>query len=151
MFIVTALFILSFIVCAAFIRSKWKFYANGDIPLFQPINQLRNYNILSRVWPCDNGFMSLIFSALRHTIVPFIFSLLIWFVNDDALDSFLLFASLIYAVSIIPHYKKRRKDFVTAGESSREMLKPVKSACFSVIICAFANYFILLLCYGLRP
>ena len=102
-------------------------------------------------YPCDDGFMSLIFSALRHTLVPVIFAFLIWFVNNDILNSFLLFASLIYAISVIPRYRKRRADFITASETSKEMLQPVKSACFSVVLCTFANCFILLLCYGLRP
>ena len=151
MFLVLCLFIVSFAICTMFIRSKWKFYTEGVHPQFQPINQLRSYNILSRIWPCDDSFMSLTFSALRHTLLPIIFSFLIWYVNNAKLNSALLYATLLYALSIIPRYKERRKDFMSAGESSQEMLKPVKSACFSVIVCAFINYFILLLCYGLRP
>ena len=149
MFISSILFILSFTLCTIFIHSKWKIYSEGWNGL-RLIDQLRRYNILSGIWPCDDGFMSLIFSALRHTLIPTIFAFLIWFVNNDRLNRFLLFMSLIYAVSIIPRYKERKKDFMTAGEASREMLNPLKSACFSVILCAFANYFILLLCYGLR-
>lgn len=149
MLITLIMFILSFAICAVFIHSKWRFYSEGAIELFRPINQLRSYNVLSRIWPCDDGFMSLIFSALRHTLIPVIFSFLIWFVNNDKLNSILLFLSLLYAISIIPRYKTRRRDYIAAGESSRTMLKPVKSACFSVIICAFANYFILLFCYGM--
>ena len=149
MFITALLFILSFIICTIFIRSKWKVCVKGWKGL-RPIDMLRHYNILSRIWPCDDGFMSLIFSALRHTLIPLIFAFVIWFVNNDGLNSFLLFATLIYAVSIIPRHSERRKDFLTAGEASQEILKPVKSACFSVILCAFANYLILLLCYFLR-
>ena len=146
MFTVSIMFILSFALCTMFIRSKWKFYTQG---IFRPIDQLRRYNILSRIWPCDDGFVSLIFSALRHTLIPFIFALLIWHVNNDKLNSILLFLSLLYAISIFPRHKERRRDFIAAGEDFHPLLKPVKSACFSVIICAFANYFILLLCYCL--
>ena len=149
MFIVLILLILSFIICTIFIRSKWKFYAAG-LKGLRPIDLLRTYNILSQAWPCDDGFMSLIFSALRHTLIPIIFAFLIWFINSDWLNSLLLFASLIYALSIIPRYKERKKDFISAGEASQDMLKPIKSACFSVILCAFVNYLILLLCYCLR-
>lgn len=149
MFIILILFILSFTICTVFIRSKWGAYSTG-LKGLRLIDALRSYNILSRIWPCDDGFMSLIFSALRHTLIPVIFSFLIWFVNNDRLNGILLFVSLLYAMSIIPRYKQRKKDFINAGEASRDMLKPVKSACFSVILCAFANYVILLFCYGLR-
>ena len=117
--------------------------------IFRKIDQLRHYNILSGVWPCDDGFMSLIFSAFRHTIVPIVFSLIIWFSDSDILDSILLFITLLYAFSIIQRYKMRKEDYMSAGEASRELLKPVKSACFSIIVCAFSNYFILLGCYML--
>jgi hypothetical protein len=145
MFITLLMFIISFTLCVAFIRSKWKIYSGSWFPL---IDSLRSYNILSRVWPCDDGFMSLIFSAFRHTLIPVIFAFLIWFVNNDLLSRFLLFLSLGYAFFIIPRYKERKKDYDMAGENSQQMLKPVKSACFSVIVCAFANYFILLICYA---
>ena len=147
MFIVLILFALSFAICTVFICSKWRFYSKGI--LFPPINTLRSYNILSRVWPCDDGFMSLIFSAFRHTFIPVVFAFLIWFLNNDKLSGFLLFLALLYAYSIIPRYRERRKDFNSADEASRKMLQPVKLACFSVILCAFANYFILLFCYAL--
>lgn len=140
MFIVSTMLVLSFTICALFIHTKWKFYSKGMI------YALRSYNLLSRIWPCDYGFVSLIFSAFRHTLIPFIFTLLIWFVNNDKLNSILLYLSLLYAISTILRHKERRKDFISAGEASRKMLKPIKSACFSVIICAFANYFILLIC-----
>ena len=149
MFIALILFILSFTICTLYIHSKWKVCSEG-INGLRLIDNIRIYNALSRVWPCDDGFMSLIFSAFRHTLIPVAFAFLIWFVNNNKLNSIILFISLIYAISIIPRYKERRRDFITAGEASREMLKPLKSACFSVIICAFTNYFILLLCYGLR-
>lgn len=150
-FIICALFITSFIVCTYYIHSKWKYYSEGTI--FRHIDNLRHYNSLSRIWPCDEGFMSLIFSALRHTLLPVVFAFLIWFINNDGLSSLLLFISFIYAVSIIPRYKTRRADFKLNKEyqATQEMLKPVKSACFSVVLCSFTNYFILLLCYGLRP
>ena len=62
MIITLVLFILSFIICTAFIHSKWKFYTSGSLSIFLPINRLRSYNTLSRIWPCDDGFLSLIFS-----------------------------------------------------------------------------------------
>ncbi len=151
-FIVCTLLIISFIVCTYYIHSKWKFYLKGVHGL-RPIDSLRHHNILARIWPCDDGFMSLIFSALRHTLLPVVFAFLIWVVNNDRLNSLLLFISLIYTISIIPRYKARRADFKLNKEyrTTQEMLKPVKSACFSVVLCAITNYFILLLCYSLRP
>lgn len=143
MFIISIMFILSFLICAMFIHSKWRIYSQGEI------YYLRHYNILSRIWPCDDGFMSLVFSALRHTLIPTTFAFLIWFINNDKLNSIFLFVALLYAISIIPRYKERKKDFNSTGETSQKMLKPIKSACFSVIICAFANYLILLFCYYL--
>lgn len=149
MFIVITMFILSFSICTVFINSKWKVYSGDEHWPFPLIDQLRRYNILSRVWPCDDRFMSLIFSAFRHTFIPFIFALIMWYVNNDIWNTIFLYLTLLYAISIFPRYKARRKDFLLAGENSRELLRHVKSACFSVIICAFSNYFILLLCYGL--
>lgn len=145
MLVILILFALSFTLCVIYIKCKWKIYVNDVI--FRKIDLLRRYNILSGVWPCDDGFMSLIFSAFRHTIIPIVFSLIIWFSDSNILHSALLFISLLYAISIIPRYKVRKRDYISAGEASRELLKPVKSACFSIIVCAFLNYFILLGCY----
>ncbi len=149
MFIVIVMFILSFSTCAIFINSKWKVYSSDRNWLFPLIDRLRRYNILSRIWPCDDRFMSLTFSAFRHTLIPFVFALIMWYVNNEIWNTISLYLTLLYALSILPRYKERRKDFLLAGEASRKFLKPVKSACFSVIICAFANYFILLFCYSL--
>lgn len=145
--IICGLLLLSFFICVFYIRSRWSLYAGGIFG----VSSLRSYNALSRVWPCDDGFMSLIFSALRHTLIPLVFAALIWFINKAVLSSLSLLFALLYAVSIIPRYHVRKRDFNEAGDVSKEMLRPVKSACFSVMVCSFANYMILLLCYGLRP
>ena len=147
---ICALHIVIFIICCLFISSKWKFYAKEEV-LFSKIELLRQYNRLSMVWPVDNKFFSLKASAFRHTIIPLIFSAIIWFVNIRLLSTILLSLALLYCLSILPRHNVRKRDYEFAGENSQELLKPVKAACFSIIVCAFANYIILFLSYGFRP
>lgn len=142
------LFVLSFLICTIYIRSKWKKYANNMFG----VQLLRQYNVLSRVWPSDDGFASLIFSALRHTLVPLVSAVLIWLVNITVLNKILMALVALYSLSIYyPRHVARRADYKSASELCQKILKPVKSACFSVIICAIVNYLILICCYGFRP
>ena len=115
MLVILILFALSFTLCVIYIKCKWKIYVNDVI--FRKIDLLRRYNILSGVWPCDDGFMSLIFSAFRHTIIPIVFSLIIWFSDSNILHSalllyhsfmlFLLFHVTKYGKGIIYPQEKR--------------------------------------------
>lgn len=130
-----------------FISIKWKFYAND---LFG-ISSLQQYNILSRVWPTDKGFSSLKYSAVRHSMIPLAFSALIWFVNAAWLNRVASYLALLYVWSPVSRYRVRNADYKEAGQASQQMLKPVKSACFSLIVCAIANYIVTLICYGFRP
>lgn len=147
--IIAIMHILTATICTIFINAKWKYYI-GD-KYFPPIKMLRMYNTLSRVWPSDDGFLSLKFSAIRHAVIPMIFSALIWFVDIGWLNSILTFLALYYVWAPISRYRVRKADYEEAGEVNQKMLIPVKSACFSVIICAVANYIILLICYALHP
>ena len=142
-------FIVSFTICTVFIRMKWRFYKNSWP--FSNYSLLKQHNVLSGVWPVDEGFMSLIYSALRHTVIPVIFSALIWFVNVEQLHSAATFLCLLYIWSPFARYRTRRKDYKSSGDASQKLLKPVKSACFSVVMLSVVNYLILFVCYCFRP
>lgn len=150
MFIITICvpLVAAFLLCWLFIFSKWRKY--GWLYSEPSIQSLRSYNILSRVWPCDNGFMSLVFSALRHTVLAGVAAALIWFVNIQTLNTALTLGTLLYAYLVVSRYNVRRKDYKTA-EHCKDLLKPVKSACFSVVLLSFFDYLIVMLSYGLRP
>lgn len=149
-FSICLLHVIAFIVCFLFIDRKWKFYIS-DYIFISELQSLRSYNVLSRVWPTDDKFVSLKASAFRHTLISLICSALIWFVNSRLLNRLSLVLTLFYAISMFPRYNMRKRDYETAGEASQTLLKPIKSACFSVIVCALTNYIISFLAYGFRP
>lgn len=139
--------VVAFLVCSGFIGSKWRYYIVGIMPR---IRMLRSYNILSRVWPCDDGFWSLKWSAARHTIVTIGFSALVWYVNVGWLNSILTTVCILYAMLTVSRYRVRLRDYKYA-EEARSMLAPVKAACFSVVVLSWIDYLILMVCYALRP
>ena len=141
--------ITAFFVCALFISLKWRYYKSGEV--FREIDNLRRYNILSRIWPCDDGFWSLKWGAARHTVFTIACSALIWHVNISWLNTVITTVSLLYALSSAYRHRVRIRDFRTAGDESKPMLTPVKSACFSVVILAWIDYIILMICYAFRP
>lgn len=145
---IVAAAVVAFLVCSGFIGSKWRYYANG-YP--SQITSLRRFNAFARVWPCDDGFASLKWSAARHTFITIAFSFLVWYVNIRWINSTLLTLCALYALSTVSRYRVRLRDYKDAGDASQRMLRPVKSACFSVVIMSWADYLILMVCYALRP
>lgn len=143
---VSHIVVMVFTIC--YIGSRFKVYENDWL---LGLRKLQSYNVLSRVWPTDKGFASLKYSAVRHSLIPLALSALIWFANIALLNKAALFIAILYAWSIFPRYRMRNADYKEAEAGSQKMLQPVRSACFSVIICAIANFFIILICYGLRP
>lgn len=136
-------------VCWIFISRMWGKYA-GD-PLGLGIRILRSYNALNRVWPTDDGFSSLKFSALRHTGVAIASSALVWFLDAGILNKVLLVANAIYACLVYLRYRARTDDYKAADLSSQNMLLPVKNACFSVLVLSVLDWVVLQLVYGFRP
>lgn len=139
--------LISYILFHAYINLKWRFYSG----VLSPILMLRSHNVLSRVWPCDNGFASLKWSGARDVFFTIAFSALIYFINHSFLNSALLFLKLAFVVPKFYLYIIRVRDYNNASENSKEFLKPVKSACFSTALFALFTYIITLICYGVRP
>ena len=143
------LVLISYLVFHIYISLKWRFYT-GDF-LNSSISILRSYNAFSRVWPCDDRFSSLKWSGVRDVFFTLVVSLLIYYVNNNLLNPVLLFLRLVLLLPKFQIYRIRVRDYNQAGETSKEYLKPVKSACFSSVLFSFFNYVITLICYGIRP
>ncbi len=137
----------SFIVCFCFISIIWRVNFSGFNGRFTLL-ALRNYNTLSRIWPDDSGFWSLKFSALRHTLIPLVFSALIYFLNISWLNTALITLSLLYVYLKCVFHNTRRKEFKTAKSEAHSFLKPVKTASFSVVALSVINHIILMFSYA---
>lgn len=138
-------------ICSIYIAKTWKIY-NSDW-MFPLIDMLRQANILARVWPTDDRFLSLHYSAWRHCIVGLICLLLIWFSGIKWLCSVLLLANLLYAVVKIPLQKARHRDWKEATQevTTPQVISPIRKACTVVFLYPFYIYILLLVGYGFRP
>ena len=145
-----AMFVFCYLVTHFFISRKWAFYDEGFLSIVN-YSALHSHNVLSRSWPEDAGFLSLKFSALRHTVAALVSAVLIWFLDIRFFNTLLLSATAIYICPCFLLYRARVSDYQTAPSAAHEFLKPVKQACLSVLICAIADYLILLTVYGMRP
>lgn len=146
---IVVMYIASFLICGGFILMSWAIHTK-DIILGK-IDILKEYNRFSQLWPCDRYFLSLIFSMLRHTLLPLAFAFVIMRVNVNVLNTILNWVALLYTISKIPLHKARRRDYITASDTSKSILKPVYMACTSVVCFSFINYFILMYAYYIRP
>lgn len=135
------------IVCVLYINSKWKFYTTEMFAL----SLLRTHNIFSRVWPTDDGFLSLKMSALRHAIIPMILSIIIWTINVRLIHSVCTLVALLYIWLPIIRNRARKEDFKESSREIQPSLVSVKSASSSITICAIVNYVIVMLAFAVRP
>lgn len=138
------------VFCMCFIAMVWSQYNDSSL-LLRKINLLRNYVVLSRVWPIDDKFLSLHFSVFRHLFFGIASLLLIWFLNLRWLNTLLTWANLLYAVCKIPLQSARHKDWKDVGDVSKETVKPIKRACTLVFIYPFYIYIVLMFGYAFRP
>lgn len=148
--IIIVAFAAGLVITCFLIGFAWKFYDDKDWA-FPKIKMLREYNALSRVWPTDQRFMSLHFSVFRHFLAGVVSTLLFWNVQNKIALYFILLLNLLYAFIKIPIYLARRRDYLTSGENCRELLPPIKRACFATNVYAFYVYIILIAAYYVRP
>lgn len=146
--IICMLHIIAGAICIYYIDTKWKIYESDWLFGIKPLQQ---YNFLVRIYPCDEGLLSLKFSALRHSAIPMICSALIWFVGAKWLCSISTFLALVYIWMPIMRNRVRKADYNEAGSHTQSMLDPVMQACSSVTVCAVANYIIVMIAYAFRP
>ena len=143
------IFLALFVACWVFISRLWGQYTAD--PLGLGLQSLFSYNALSRVWPTDGGFLSLKFSALRHTVAGIVSAALIWFADVGILNTVLLAANAVYSCLVYLRYRARADDYKTAGLASQRMLLPVKRACLSVLLLSVLDWAVLSFAYGFRP
>lgn len=140
--------VIGFVFSAFLVKSKWNFYASD--PFGFNLMSLRNANRLARVWPMDEKFLSLHFSMLRHMIVGLVSIAIMYIFGDGIAAQLMPFVNLLYALSKIPVYMARRKDFADSGESVKGILIPVKKACLITVVYGFYVYFVSMVFYAIR-
>lgn len=147
--IISALIILGFLVSSFLIRSKWNYY--GRDPFGFLLKMLRSENVLARIWPVDENFMSLHFSIARHMILGVLSIAVIYFFPDSPVSFITPILNLLYALSKLPLYSARRRDLYNHPADMREILIPVKQACFITVVYGFSVYILTFIFYGIRP
>ena len=147
--LISALIVLGAVIAVFFIQSKWRYYAQDPLGLM--LYALRSANELSRVWPTDDGFNSLKFSVARHMVISLASVAVMYFFSDSFAARIVPAVNLLYAMSKIPLYLARKRDWKVCGGPTRELLTPVKKACFATVIYGFYVYCLSLVFYGIRP
>lgn len=150
---ISLLHIFSFLFYFIYVDIIWRIHYSGFYGSFN-FSSLRSYNVLHPIWPDDPEFWGLKFSALRHAIIPLLFSALVWFVNLKWLNTLCFWLSLLYSNIGLHLYHSRRANYKNAlkgTEAPKSFLKPVKSLCFWLRVHSYVNYFIFIICYALRP
>ncbi len=147
------LHLFSFLFFYIYINIVWRKNYSG-LSGSMAFHALCSYNVLSTIWPDDPKFWSLKFSALRHTVIPLLLSTSVWFVNLKWLNTLCFLFSCLYASIGLNLYLSRRSDYKNALQrthSYKFCLKPVKSACFWLLVHSYANFVIFIICYVIRP
>lgn len=147
--LISALMVIGVVISVVLIKSKWNYYASD--PFGFEMRSLLNINILSRVWPTDEKFMSLHFSVFRHMAVGIISVVVMYVFNDGFLAWIIPWVNLIYAFSMVPRYMARKRDWTDCGDATRKTLNPVKKACFVTVIYGFYVYILSMAFYAVRP
>lgn len=147
--IVSALIILGFLVSSFFIRSRWNYYKSDPFGLL--LDMLRSENVLTRIWPVEDNFMSLHFSMSRHMIFGVLSIAVMYFSPDSPISFIIPILNLLYAISKLPLYNARRRELSNHPADTREILIPVKQACFIMVVYGFYVYVLTFIFYGIRP
>lgn len=147
--IISSFMILGFFISYLLVMSKWNYYKSD--PLGFRLHMLRSENVLTRIWPVDDNFMSLHFSMSRHMVFGILSISIIYFFPSSLISSIMSTLNLLYALSKLPLYNARRKEFINRSNESRQVLAPVKQACFITVIYGFYVYILTFVFYGIRP
>lgn len=138
-----AILIIGAVVVILITSSTWKWYKDESNWFHTRLDSLRDYNILEKVWPADDKFMSVHFSVLRHLIFGCVSAYLFFEFSSPVFQVVLISINLLYAAQKIPLYNERRKIYNMGSDTEKEIIRPVKRVCFAMVVYAFYVFAIL--------
>lgn len=147
--IISAIIIFGFVVSFFLVRSKWSYYKKDPFGLL--VSALRSESVLTGIWPADENFMGLCFSMFRHTVFGVLSIAVMNFFPDSPMSFIMPVLNLLYALSKLPLYIARKRDFSNHPASGRSILVPVKKACLITVVYGFYVYVLTFIFYGCRP